>query len=432
MVDLMMWLVIAALLLAAAIQSIGYYQQSATLNNMKNDALHAGQAALARMSTTNGVTTDSVVADATTDTAKTSGIDTNADPGASDANGFVIRSTSPTVGYDVLYLSDQRGAYSPGINVVPAGTVIEPDGSTTTMSMATSTSTSTTSPTIDTSNVMTSVWDTRLSTDANYNTANYATPNMVPCTTISVPLAQAVNATINWGDGTPDTVVNSSYNSTAITHTYSDTPGLHTVKVTGTFAAWVGSDWINWTQGCVTSVTSWGDATGTSDGTAGFNGSVNLTDVARIPSTMSLINNFLSANSATFTGASLSKWDVSNVTQMDGMFADMKGITGDISGWNTSNVQSMESIFAGSTFNGDISKWDVRNVIWFNLAFDSSSFNGDITKWQLNSVSRMSMAFNNATAFNQDLSGWTIASGVQHDGFGQGSGLTANHMPLFQ
>lgn len=37
MVDLMMWLVIAALLLAAALQGIGFYQRAAWTNNLKSD-----------------------------------------------------------------------------------------------------------------------------------------------------------------------------------------------------------------------------------------------------------------------------------------------------------------------------------------------------------------------------------------------------------
>ena len=35
---------------------------------------------------------------------------------------------------------------------------------------------------------------------------------------------------------------------------------------------------------------------------------------------------------------------------------------GNISKWNVSNVTNMESMFAHSKFNGDISNWDVSNV----------------------------------------------------------------------
>ena len=35
---------------------------------------------------------------------------------------------------------------------------------------------------------------------------------------------------------------------------------------------------------------------------------------------------------------------------------------GDISKWNVSNVKDMNCMFAYSKFNGDISNWDVSNV----------------------------------------------------------------------
>jgi hypothetical protein len=50
MVDLMMWLVIAAMMLAAAIQGIGYYQQAAYAYQAKNDVTHGHQWAAARVS----------------------------------------------------------------------------------------------------------------------------------------------------------------------------------------------------------------------------------------------------------------------------------------------------------------------------------------------------------------------------------------------
>lgn len=50
MVDLMMWLVIAALMLAAAIQGIGYYQQAAYAYQAKNDVMHGQEWAAARVS----------------------------------------------------------------------------------------------------------------------------------------------------------------------------------------------------------------------------------------------------------------------------------------------------------------------------------------------------------------------------------------------
>jgi hypothetical protein len=57
MVDLMMWLVIAAMLLAAAIQGIGYYQQAAYAYQAKNDVSHGHGWAAANTSLTSKLPT---------------------------------------------------------------------------------------------------------------------------------------------------------------------------------------------------------------------------------------------------------------------------------------------------------------------------------------------------------------------------------------
>ena len=54
---------------------------------------------------------------------------------------------------------------------------------------------------------------------------------------------------------------------------------------------------------------------------------------------------------------------------------------GDISKWNVSNVTDMCHMFSDSKFNGDISKWDVNNINDMSYMFYYSEFNGDISKW---------------------------------------------------
>ena len=43
----------------------------------------------------------------------------------------------------------------------------------------------------------------------------------------------------------------------------------------------------------------------------------------------------------------------------------------------------MSGLFEFSNFNGDISKWDVSNVNNMDSMFRDSEFNGDISKWEL-------------------------------------------------
>ena len=60
----------------------------------------------------------------------------------------------------------------------------------------------------------------------------------------------------------------------------------------------------------------------------------------------------------------ISKWNVSNATEMHSMFYKCKSFNSDISNWNVSKVKNMMCMFVGCTsFNQDISTWDVSKVI---------------------------------------------------------------------
>jgi surface protein len=78
----------------------------------------------------------------------------------------------------------------------------------------------------------------------------------------------------------------------------------------------------------------------------------------------------------------ISRWDVSNVRNMNGMFSRSK-FNGDISNWNVSNVETMNNMFEYSKFNGDLSKWDVYNVKEMMGIFDEADFTGDISDWDI-------------------------------------------------
>jgi len=60
--------------------------------------------------------------------------------------------------------------------------------------------------------------------------------------------------------------------------------------------------------------------------------------------------------------ADLNHLDVSSVTNMSSIFFSCSRFTGDISKWVVSNVTDMGEMFSYSDFNGDISSWDVSNV----------------------------------------------------------------------
>ena len=105
--------------------------------------------------------------------------------------------------------------------------------------------------------------------------------------------------------------------------------------------------------------------------------------------------------------------DVSEITSMHSLFIGLEHIrnqyNGDISKWDVSNVTNMVYMFANSCFNGDISKWDVSNVTNMRGMFDHSNFNGDISNWNVSNVEDMDNMFR-SSMFNQDISGWDVSN----------------------
>ena len=104
----------------------------------------------------------------------------------------------------------------------------------------------------------------------------------------------------------------------------------------------------------------------------------------------------------------ISSWDVSKVTDMSWMFAGSY-FNKDISYWNFYNLKNMGGMFANSPFNQDISSWDVSNVTDMRWMFSDSSFNQDISSWDVSNVKNMSSMFYNSS-FNQDISSWDVSN----------------------
>ena len=111
----------------------------------------------------------------------------------------------------------------------------------------------------------------------------------------------------------------------------------------------------------------------------------------------------------------IGNWDVSNVTNMFGMFANECGafhnFNQDISQWDVSNVTDMASMFSMANFNQDISQWDVSNVTNMNSMFYRSDyFNQPLHNWDVSNVTDMSFMFYITLNFNQDISQWNVSN----------------------
>jgi hypothetical protein len=109
----------------------------------------------------------------------------------------------------------------------------------------------------------------------------------------------------------------------------------------------------------------------------------------------------------------ISKWDVSNVRSMEGMFSGSE-FNGDISKWNTSKVEIMTDMFNGYKHTLDISEWDVSNVQSMSQMFANSAFNGDLSKWDVSKLYSMDAMFANAK-FNGDISKWDVSKAEDMD-----------------
>ena len=113
----------------------------------------------------------------------------------------------------------------------------------------------------------------------------------------------------------------------------------------------------------------------------------------------------------------IGSWDVSNVTDMTGMFNHSVSFNQDIANWDVSNVVIMYGMFYSATsFNQPIGNWDVSNVTDMNLmfgtssVFGTSSFNQPIGNWDVSNVTSMSFMFFGANSFNQDIGYWDVSS----------------------
>jgi len=142
-----------------------------------------------------------------------------------------------------------------------------------------------------------------------------------------------------------------------------------------------------------------------------FNGDISKWDVSRVTDM-----NGMFMNAKEFNG-DISNWDVSRVTNTNKMFYEAKAFDGDISKWAVSSVTYMSHMFAGAhSFNVDLSKWDVSSVTdMTSMFYGVLAFDGDISNWDVSRVKTMRSMFRDAAAFNGDISKWDVSSVLTMD-----------------
>jgi surface protein len=229
------------------------------------------------------------------------------------------------------------------------------------------------------------------------------------------------NVTIDWGDGTIETI--SPMTNNDLSHTYAKS-GQYTMVIKG--------DYRNWTAGCTNEVKEVNEKTVITP-------IISLYDIQQFGQIgLGYVGNREDVDQGSFTNCHTFNRmtakdipDSDKLTDMSSMFAgNAPGVhtlfdNPAITRWDTSNVKSMFHTFLNSGvyhqslntgISQDIGRWNTSKVTTMNGLFNSSPrFNQNISCWDMSSVTDISYMFLYNVSFNQDLSNWDLHNVTQHN-----------------
>jgi uncharacterized repeat protein (TIGR01451 family) len=161
------------------------------------------------------------------------------------------------------------------------------------------------------------------------------------------------------------------------------------------------------------SVKEWGNTTWGLSMTSFFENAVNLNGMDTVAPILTNVRdmNSMFARAINFN-QSIGNWNTGSVIYMSYMFSGATSFNQNISSWNTGAVTDMNSMFARAiNFNQNISNWNTSSVTDMNNMFASAtSFNQNIGNWNTGAVTDMSYMFYGATSFNQNISNWNTGA----------------------
>jgi surface protein len=195
-----------------------------------------------------------------------------------------------------------------------------------------------------------------------------------------------VNAEVDWGDGSTDTIT--SYNQAEKLHTYS-TGGTYTITITGTLEGWDLSYGENLK---IKEVKNWGDGNGL---------------------TLTRANAFVSASNMTCIAT-----DKPNVqtTSFQQMFRQCTSLVSGLKNWDVSGITTLLFCFYNANvFNEDLSGWDVSSVTTFKYCFERCyNLDQNFASWDMSSATDVGRMFKSTTMstanYDATLIGWASQS----------------------
>ncbi len=129
----------------------------------------------------------------------------------------------------------------------------------------------------------------------------------------------------------------------------------------------------------------------------------------------------------------LNTWDVSNITDMEGLFSNFTNFNEPIDKWDVSNVTNMKGLFfMCKNFNQPLNNWGSKVVNVKNMEsmfFGCESFNQPLDKWDVKNVMNMGGMFMFCTKFNQSLKNWVIHNGTDTSDMFTGTQMDSANMP---
>ncbi|MBL4708958.1 MAG: BspA family leucine-rich repeat surface protein, partial [Flavobacteriales bacterium] len=218
------------------------------------------------------------------------------------------------------------------------------------------------------------------------------------------------NYDVDWND---DGIFDTLGLTQSIVHQYPDT-GTYTVRIRGTFPrVFFRAKGTPFAESSLKLIAfeQWGTTVWSRlDGAfrVANNMQYNATDTPNLSGVTDLSFMFSANRINQFIG-DISNWNVSHITNMEGLLDLCLLFNQDLSGWDVSQVTNMAKMFSYTTVNFNLNAWDVSAVTDMEAMFESSQYNQALNSWNVSSVTDMGVMFIRSQ-FNQPLDAWDVSA----------------------